>query len=667
MLTSRKGMSRTDFVLLLLVAVGLVAAAPQLARRWQVERANRTVTVAVDAADLQRLAATQPGSLESLLSRVRQRGAAAVAVSEQTLEDLQGSGLVQLVPAGLMSLRNPDTAGGGGLWITFTDDDGLSRQVAMSLRSKFPEARVRATEAGLVFVGSENDLRDFGLALPVRMIQAAGAAGLDIVLRLRNYDGVTPAAIQLRFSRAHDFGARMIVFEGDQVLGYPGLIELAAKALGPPRHLGGLLYGAVELVPQAGDDELGRLLKGREVRVHSISAEELKKMTPDAAVGRFVRAVQERNVRVCYVRLFQGAQPSQTDYNMEYVGSLCDSVRAAGFTLGRAEPLPPLGVPLPLRVAMALGVAAAGVLLVRRMLPVGEGTSWALVAAGSILLGGLVLRGGGVGFKLAALLAATAFPSLGMVWLVQSVARGRPGASTARALAAAAGRLAGASWWSLVGGLYVGALLAQRTYLVKADQFVGIKAATALPVVLAAMVIVGRMSGQRGKGYLRQVGEDFRSFFSRPVLLWQAAAALVIAGVALLVVLRTGNEPLVKPSAGELGMRNFLEDLLIARPRTKEFLLGHPALMLGAALAIRQASTASGWAALLLVAGAIGQVSITNTYCHLHSPLWLCLLRTFNGLWVGAIIGAIVTAGVLRLVRPGLGAGGKQGESAGAA
>jgi len=144
------------------------------------------------------------------------------------------------------------------------------------------------------------------------------------------------------------------------------------------------------------------------------------------------------------------------------------------------------------------------------------------------------------------------------------------------------------------------------------------------------------------------------------VLLWHAAAALAIAAAAIFLVLRTGNDPLIRPSASALGMRDRLEELLIARPRTKEFLLGHPALMLGVALAMRGMG---GWAALLLIAGAVGQVSITNTFCHLHSPLWLSLLRVINGCWLGLLIGSVVTLVAGRLGRP-LSAAGGQGEPA---
>ena len=86
-------------------------------------------------------------------------------------------------------------------------------------------------------------------------------------------------------------------------------------------------------------------------------------------------------------------------------------------------------------------------------------------------------------------------------------------------------------------------------------------------------------------------------------------------------------------------MRSLLETILIARPRTKEFLIGHPALMLAVVLALRDRRT---WLPLAALIGAIGQISLLNTFCHFHIPLYLSLLRSVHGVWIGAIIGVLV-------------------------
>ena len=89
----------------------------------------------------------------------------------------------------------------------------------------------------------------------------------------------------------------------------------------------------------------------------------------------------------------------------------------------------------------------------------------------------------------------------------------------------------------------------------------------------------------------------------------------------------------------ELKFRSLLDKVMVVRPRTKEFLFGHPALILGAAfLFARRRSIGLPLVAL----GVLGQASLLNTFCHIHTPLALTLLRAFNGLVLGIIIGLAV-------------------------
>ena len=82
-------------------------------------------------------------------------------------------------------------------------------------------------------------------------------------------------------------------------------------------------------------------------------------------------------------------------------------------------------------------------------------------------------------------------------------------------------------------------------------------------------------------------------------------------------------------------MRQLLDRILGVRPRTKEFLIGHPLMLIllyfGYELKLFP----------LVMVGTIGQVSIINTYAHIHTPLNISFLRTFHGLWIGILIGII--------------------------
>jgi hypothetical protein len=85
-------------------------------------------------------------------------------------------------------------------------------------------------------------------------------------------------------------------------------------------------------------------------------------------------------------------------------------------------------------------------------------------------------------------------------------------------------------------------------------------------------------------------------------------------------------------------VRALLDQYLVTRPRFKEFLIGHPLMIVGLALAV---TGRRAWALPVFLAGAIGQVSLLNTFCHLHTPLFVSVLRALLGFAIGAVLGTL--------------------------
>ena len=76
-------------------------------------------------------------------------------------------------------------------------------------------------------------------------------------------------------------------------------------------------------------------------------------------------------------------------------------------------------------------------------------------------------------------------------------------------------------------------------------------------------------------------------FFGRNrdrVQIWsQAGLAILILALFAFMISRTGNDNPAGVSSVELAFRSLLEKILIVRPRTKEFLIGHPAMIVAIA------------------------------------------------------------------------------------
>ena len=114
-----------------------------------------------------------------------------------------------------------------------------------------------------------------------------------------------------------------------------------------------------------------------------------------------------------------------------------------------------------------------------------------------------------------------------------------------------------------------------------------------------------------------------------------AVVFAVVAMALMIYVSRTGNEG-GQISGLEAAMRQFLNDTMGVRPRSKEFLIGYPATILYLMYAAKRPVL---W--VLTIPLVIGQVSLVNTYAHIHTPLLIALQRSLNGLILGIVVAVI--------------------------
>lgn len=638
--------------LVALAALGVAASAAVGWQRHRVESEYRTVELVVDSEDWRLLAQREGRRGAQLWEALRARGAGSVAVYEATLRRLQEEGRLTyrsgaelrdlartsvLAPAlrGLAASAQPQA-----LYV-FPGDPEVARQVEFGFRTALGPERVAVVlrePLVLRVLGRPRDLEETGLGFLPSVVAGWETLGFRVVLRPRNVRSFTPERLAERVAGYGELArGRTAVFDLNEVLGYERLVEEAARAL---RSLG-VVYGRVEVLVPArrmrGEEAMTRSMRPGVVRVVSIPPEELERLAPEDAVERFARGVRERNLRVVYLRPYLQT-PGGVDavaFNLDYVERVASAVRAAGFQLGPAAPLPELAVPEVLRWAALVAAAASGALLgveVAHAAGVPSPQSTALLAVVAALLAAAGVQAAGLGAwvnKLGALIAAVAFPTLALLHVADLSGSRRVG------LGAALVGLWTASAVSMAGGVVVAALLADWPFRLAADVFFGVKLATVVPAALVAGVWFAWQ--HRGLTARSAAGELSR-WLAKPVTLGSAVAVASVAGVALLLVLRTGNTGIPVPSVEER-LRDALERALVARPRTKEYLLGHPALVLAlasGALGLRS------WTLPLLVLAAVGQAGLVNSFSHLHTPLLYTVWRTANGLVLGSVLGAVL-------------------------
>ncbi|MCR4402075.1 MAG: DUF5693 family protein [Firmicutes bacterium] len=640
-----------------LIAAAL-ASAYIAAGRVSLERSNRQVDLVLDydaAIELCRMAGYP---LDAFLRRARTAGLTSVALNELTVGDLIETGKVRgftgrqildydkLAPTTDPVLRRMIDEGRlfGGNTYLLPRDASTYGEIAPLISVRLSGERVSVFDSPRLgrFIETAKGLKEVeevNLGLDPEEIREAKAADLRVVARFRNYTAVTPEKMEFFLGRLAEIdGVRLVIFEGQDVLGYPDHIREAANVLGS--H--GLLFGHVEFAAQQGDTALAKFMGPEVVRVHSITEREMNKIQVQTAVDRFVRAARERNIRVMYIRPFPakaGEGLAAVNHNLEYIEAIARGISASGFTLGEASPFEWYSPARVLLVLVAAGILAGGFMLLDMVAYVPPVVELGLFVLGLIAYGGFVATRFATIFRqLAALGAAIVFPALAVGIILTRSRRAR----SARWGEGAWLRDAYVLWLeasavSVLGGMLLAATLSSTSFMLHLDQFAGVKVAHVVPLMVVASLywMYHVVQSRAGRSLVAAAGE----LLSEPIRVWHVVALAATGMAGLVYIMRTGNVYLGMPVPFfDEGMRVFLERALVFRPRTKEFLIGHPAMIL-AALAFVRGDRRSVLPLALL--GCIGQISMVNTFSHLHTPLLATALRTVYGLVVGAIVGVV--------------------------
>ncbi|MCX8053203.1 MAG: DUF5693 family protein [Armatimonadetes bacterium] len=592
-------MNRRTVLVLILIA-GILASLFVAAQRVKVESRNKAVELVVDYGEIAQISATIGKPPAELLRSLKQSGATGVAITEETVRD-----------AAEQYLLNQQILGEASSSHGIATMKNIARVPGLSLQY----------------------LEQLPLGLPKDAVINAKKAGMTIIARLLNYPGVTPEAIHKSLVDLKHLGINTIIFQGDQVLGFRGAVKETANSLVE----NDLIFGQVEFAKQKGETELAEYAQSNVIPVHSITQNEMPTLSESAIVERFKKAVRERGVRICYVRMYDTASADPVRVNCDYIRKIARGIIEAGYTFKKSHPIEEICSPASAKMLAGAGVGAGSLLLLMTLFEVSvpAGILWSVLTIGACAgLSGW----GDMGRKIVALLAAVVFPTLAALWSV----RGSPESpvESDRSIARAVGRLIGASAISVAGGILIVGLLSSRTFMLRIDQFMGIKVAHVAPILTLAAVFAGGIAWKSDtwQAQKRKIRESFGSLIGSPILMWQAIGLLVAMALIGLMVVRTGNEAGLEVSSIELKMRSILDRALVVRPRTKEFLIGYPLLLVGLVMAVRGRRRS---ASILVTLGSIGLASALNTFCHTHTPLVVTSLRTLNGLVIGLLIGLI--------------------------
>lgn len=608
----------------ILIMVSLAAAVYQDQFRFQAEQSYKEVQLLVDYDELCVLSAQADLSIEKTAELMREKGATGILIRERTLNDLRQAGSINILNSGELSLLKKIDSTFLAEWtavlpakentLILTEKKALAETIYQELAAagKNP-AKLRSGAVNILEVYlTAKDIDKLGVGFDDDELKSIGVSGLSIIPRLREQSKNSDAALMQLEEKLKKIPALGMITFNDQTL--PGAHNL--PLLSEKLTTVGVPVGMFEFYNQNGLNSIARLLNKNVVRIHSISETEMLKYDEDKALDRYMLAVTERNIRAIYVHFF-GLEESGTALvrALAFTEELRAAIEEEGLIVGGPQQLPGLPSSRAVFGVIGLGVVGGAILL----------GGFFLRGSRPLILGALVLLGwiGLLWFepllarKGFALLAVLIFPVLSVILFVRRKRR-----SLSQALLS----LLFMSAVSFLGALIMSGLLAEKSFMLTLDVFSGVKLAHIIPLFIIALYFLFKDEDK-----LSMMHYLLENTVKNKHLLIGA----VLAGALVFYVLRTGNQAPQLVSSWETSLREALDQLLGVRPRTKEFLLGHPAMLVLLYYGYEHRKLA------LLVLAVIGQVSLINTYAHIHTPLMISFTRSLHGLWIGILIGIV--------------------------
>ena len=589
------------------VALTILLSVYGLSLRHKAEAGNRAVGLTAEADAIQQLADLSGVGFADALTALKASGLTAVTLPEETVSTLVTDDRISLSREGETVL------------ISGPDDECFRVAQALASRGANPDQSFPGSSSrGSTLVGfkvSTSLVLNTPIGLNPQTAKTISAQGLPIIARHANYPGAKPESVLMALEESKRLGAIAFLPMGDTVPGFKTELDGTVKAI----ESTGLQYITVEFGKMPGDSRIRTALPLQTIRMHSVQGAEMDKLTPGEFKERFTKAARERQIHWLLLRPQSTASDKPLQDFADQILTLNKALHKEGLVVKTPRPFNDYSAPnwyCVLMAAVSLPVLAWLIL----QMPVAQklrnlGVIFVVIYA--IACWQPSARG------TYGLAAAIAFPILAYIDLLSSKKRNPFLQYAIMAVI------------SMAGGLVIASTLIGPQWMLQNKLFVGPKLAHYAPILVAALMLLSAQI-------------DLKETMKKPLVWGTTLASFAILAALFFMQTRLGNDNPAGVSGIELKLRAILDSVLYVRPRTKEFLIGNPALLLGLFLWSKEKKL---WGSLLLGVGAIGLTSIVNTLCHLHIPIELSLARIVIGLILGGIIALIIWAGYTALAR----------------
>ncbi|OAB44829.1 DUF5693 family protein [Paenibacillus glacialis] len=643
-----------------LVIVGLVASIPLVYHRMNTENTANNVEFVFNYKNLLQISDYKPNPkdfVDEQLTLMKQAGITSMAVNESTLNILKLSRRIELFSSHeATTLKQTQISPNENFtYILFSEQESEIEMKNM-IEQSFKRLNINIhpwtynNQNGLIV---EMPIADAALVPmdldPITMTMLKNK-GFHIVASLSNHR--QPFSLEYMEDVLKDldrFAVKSVIIDGTSVPGYSkdGQVDdISSVADLFNKHNLGVAFKEMQKTDPMGYDTLSTQLDYNIFRLHNFTEKDASKLVENVTLkelnnriqrfsDRFVLAVEDRNIRM----ILLNSIPSQSEESgmytnpLEHIYAILDGtdgaiprIQDAGFTIDSAHSfsLSNMNINSILKIIIVLGSISLIAIMMSYFVPSYVLSIFILGLLGSV---GIGILSSNLLYKMLALGVAISAPSIALFIAINWL-RNKQNTKVSANPWFAFILFLSTSLLSLVGGIFIVSLLDNITYLLYIDQFIGVRIASLIPIVLVGLYLIFFSEGLTFEGKILKARRLLSAHIS---VLW-----VIGAGFSLVVMLyylsRTGNGGSV--TSLELLFRSLLENTIGIRPRIKEFLFAHPLFILGAYLAIKQRPGAL----YILALGIIGQTSLVDTFAHLHTPFHISLIRAVYGVIFGAIV-----------------------------
>jgi len=622
-------------ILLVLIIIAVIFSVLSIIPRYNIENNNKNVELIIDNENLTKLANKIDKSRDNILISLQRNGLTGVAVYCDSIKKLISDKDARLITGNELERIGLLTSNINPLYQDFSfqkdsafliiSDKNIKKRVLSILPTWSKEYEIKYREKNdkliIYFKKWKDKYLDLAIGFNKKYINNIKNIDLQVVPRPdNNIKGYN----QFEFINKSNF--KLLIFSGSEVLGYKDNLKNTAQIMNNNK----IKFGKIEsfIAKQSGSDRIARLLNYNLVRVHSVQQQEMDKYNTKKLIDRYLRAVRERNVRILYLKPFlEGEKDKLLKKNLEFIKMLTAELKAKGFNKAEAEPYQYFNTPVFYLLLISTGIFAGGIFLLEKLLSRRLRLWFWIIMLSFICVEVILITSGNIILlrQLLALGSSIIFPTLAIIIALDKSRSQRWIFSFSQAIGI-----------SLLGSLFLVASLSELSFIVKVNQFRGVKLSFILPLLLVSYYYY--------KKYLCESEDNniynlTKSFLETKIKIKHLLLLLLLIIGGIIYIGRTGNYPLLPVPAWEIILRDVLEKYLYVRPRFKAFLFGHPFLIMVLAL---MGSSKQLITYLFLLLATVGQITILNTFSHTHTALKISLIRFANGIWLGLAVAIIL-------------------------